>query len=52
MSFDLSERRALTATLDEAVPAAIAAIEEAGRLGARIVCLSFSAQTVRTSASK
>jgi predicted amidohydrolase len=29
----------LTATLDEAVPAAIAAIEEAGRLGARIVCL-------------
>ena len=29
----------LTATLDEAVPAAIAAVEEAGRLGARIVCL-------------
>lgn len=29
----------LTATLDEAVPAAIAAIEEAARLGARIVCL-------------
>ncbi len=29
----------LTATLDEAVPAAVAAIEEAGRLGARIVCL-------------
>src|SRR4051812_6878846 len=29
----------LTATLDEAVPAAAAAIEEAGRLGARIVCL-------------
>ncbi len=29
----------LTSTLDEAVPAAIAAIEEAGRLGARIVCL-------------
>jgi predicted amidohydrolase len=29
----------LTATLDEAVPAAIAAIEEAGRLGASIVCL-------------
>jgi predicted amidohydrolase len=29
----------LTSTLDEAVPAAVAAIEEAGRLGARIVCL-------------
>lgn len=29
----------LTATLDEAVPAAIAAVVEAGRLGARIVCL-------------
>jgi predicted amidohydrolase len=29
----------LTATLDEAVPAAVAAIEEAGRLGASIVCL-------------
>lgn len=29
----------LTATLDEAVPAAIAAVREAGRLGARIVCL-------------
>jgi len=29
----------LTATLAEAVPAAVAAIEEAGRLGARIVCL-------------
>jgi predicted amidohydrolase len=29
----------LTATLEEAVPAAIAAIEEAGKLGARIVCL-------------
>jgi predicted amidohydrolase len=29
----------LTATLEEAVPAAIAAIEHAGRLGARIVCL-------------
>jgi predicted amidohydrolase len=29
----------LTATLDDAVPAAIAAVEEAGRLGARIVCL-------------
>jgi len=29
----------LTATLDEAVPAAVAALEEAGRLGARIVCL-------------
>jgi predicted amidohydrolase len=29
----------LTATLEEAVPAAIAAVEEAGRLGARLVCL-------------
>lgn len=29
----------LTATLAEAVPAAIAAVEEAGRQGARIVCL-------------
>ena len=29
----------LTATLGEAVPAAVAAIAEAGRLGARIVCL-------------
>ena len=29
----------LTATLDEAVPAAVAAIEAAGRLGAAIVCL-------------
>jgi len=29
----------LTATLDEAVPAAISAVEEAGRQGARIVCL-------------
>jgi predicted amidohydrolase len=29
----------LTATLDEAIPAAVAAMEEAGRLGARIVCL-------------
>jgi predicted amidohydrolase len=29
----------LTATLDEAVPAAVAAITEAGRLGARLVCL-------------
>jgi predicted amidohydrolase len=29
----------LTATLAEAVPAAIAAVEEAGRLGAAIVCL-------------
>ena len=29
----------LTATLDEALPAAVAAVEEAGRLGARIVCL-------------
>ena len=33
----------LTATLDEAVPAAVAAIEEAGRLGARIVCLPETA---------
>src|SRR5512145_57747 len=33
----------LTATLEEAVPAAIAAVEEAGRLGARIVCLPESA---------
>jgi len=29
----------LTATLEEAVPAAVTAVEEAGRLGARIVCL-------------
>ena len=29
----------LTATLDEAVPAAVAAVQAAGRLGARIVCL-------------
>jgi predicted amidohydrolase len=29
----------LTTTLDEAVPAAVAAVAEAGRLGARIVCL-------------
>jgi predicted amidohydrolase len=33
----------LTATLDEAVPAAIAAVEETGRLGARIVCLPEAA---------
>lgn len=33
----------LTATLDEAVPAAVAAIDEAGRLGARIVCLPETA---------
>ena len=32
----------LTATLDEAVPAAVAAVEVAGRLGARIVCLPES----------
>jgi predicted amidohydrolase len=32
----------LTATLAEAVPAAVAAIEEAGRLGAAIVCLPES----------
>ncbi|HEY2868832.1 MAG TPA: carbon-nitrogen hydrolase family protein [Gaiellales bacterium] len=29
----------LTATLDEAVPAAVAAIEEARRMGARVLCL-------------
>jgi hypothetical protein len=29
----------LTATLDEAVPAAVAAVEEAGRLGAGVLCL-------------
>jgi len=29
----------LTMTLDEAVPAALAAISEAGRLGAALVCL-------------
>lgn len=29
----------LTATLHEAVPAAIAAVEEAGRLGAQVLCL-------------
>jgi predicted amidohydrolase len=29
----------LTATLEEAVPAAIAAVEEAGRLGAQVLCL-------------
>jgi predicted amidohydrolase len=33
----------LTATLDEAVPAAVAAVSEAGRLGARIVCLPETA---------
>jgi len=33
----------LTATLDEAVPAAVAAIEDAGRLGAAIVCLPEAA---------
>jgi predicted amidohydrolase len=33
----------LTATLEEAVPAAVAAIEEAGRLGARVVCLPETA---------
>lgn len=32
----------LTATLEEAVPVAVAAIEEAGRLGAAIVCLPES----------
>src|SRR3954471_14952041 len=29
----------LTQTLEQAVPAAVAAVEEAGRLGTRIVCL-------------
>ena len=33
----------LTATLEEAVPAATAAVEEAGRLGAKIVCLPETA---------
>ena len=33
----------LTATLDEAVPAAVAAVDKAGRLGARIVCLPETA---------
>ena len=33
----------LTATLDEAVPAAIAAVEEAGRLGVRVLCLPETA---------
>ncbi|GAC1494212.1 MAG: carbon-nitrogen hydrolase [Gemmatimonadaceae bacterium] len=33
----------LTATLEEAVPAAIAAVEEAGSLGARIICLPEAA---------
>ena len=33
----------LTATLDEAVPAAVAAVEEAGRLGAQLVCLPETA---------
>ena len=33
----------LTATLEEAVPAAVAAVEEAGRLGAVIVCLPETA---------
>jgi predicted amidohydrolase len=33
----------LTTTLDEAVPAAIAAVDEAGRLGAQVVCLPESA---------
>ena len=33
----------LTATLDEAVPAAIAAVEEAGRLGAQVLCLPETA---------
>jgi predicted amidohydrolase len=33
----------LTATLDEAVPAAVAAVEEAGRLGAALVCLPETA---------
>jgi predicted amidohydrolase len=33
----------LTATLDEAVPAAVAAVGEAGRLGAAVVCLPETA---------
>jgi len=33
----------LTATLEEAVPAALAAVEEAARLGSRIVCLPETA---------
>ena len=33
----------LTTTLDEAVPVVVAAIEEAGRLGAAIVCLPETA---------
>ena len=33
----------LTATLEQAVPAAVAAIDEAGRLGARVVCLPETA---------
>jgi predicted amidohydrolase len=33
----------LTATLDEAVPAATAAVQEAGRLGARMLCLPETA---------
>lgn len=33
----------LTATLGEAVPAAIAAVEEAGRLGAQVLCLPETA---------
>src|SRR3954451_10789557 len=33
----------LTATLDEGVPAGVAAVEEAGRLGAGIVCLPETA---------
>jgi predicted amidohydrolase len=33
----------LTATLEEAVPAAIAAVEEAGRLGAQLLCLPETA---------
>ena len=33
----------LTATLAEAVPAAVAAVEEAGRLGARVLCLPETA---------
>jgi len=32
----------LTATLEEAIPAAVAAVEEAGQLGAAIVCLPES----------
>jgi hypothetical protein len=38
----------LTATLEEAVPAAVAAVDEAGRLGARILCLPRPASRCRS----